>query len=67
MHGAAIVGLIGLLGGLFSFCRPFIFGGEVRPVAAIVQILLALICGIFLGLCVKSFIDARRARAQKTD
>ncbi len=67
IHGAALVGLVGFLGGAFSFARPFIFGSEVKPAAAGVQFLMTLICAIFVGLCVKSFIDARRARAQKTE
>jgi nitrate/nitrite transporter NarK len=67
MHAAVIIGLIGFLGGAYSFIRPFIFGSEVKPVAACMQMLLALICAIFVGLCVKSFIDARRARTQKMD
>jgi hypothetical protein len=62
MHAAVIVGLVGCLGGAFIFFRPFISGREVRPIAAVMQALMALACAVFVGLCVKSFIDARRAR-----
>jgi hypothetical protein len=31
-------------------------------VAVVAQLIMAALCGILLGLCVKSFIDARRAR-----
>lgn len=67
MHLAVMVGLLGFLGGAFSFVRPILSGNEVKPVAASMQALMALTCAIFVGLCVKSFIDARRARAQKMD
>ena len=62
MHAAIVVGLIGFLGGAFSFIRPFLSGGEMKPMAATMQALMALTCAVFVGLGVKSFIDARRAR-----
>ena len=62
MHAAVVVGLIGLLGGAFSFFRPLLSGGELKPMAAAMQALMALTCAGFVGLCVKSFVDARRAR-----
>jgi uncharacterized YccA/Bax inhibitor family protein len=61
MHVAAMIGLIGFIGGFvpifrsetgFSFENPAIRTG----------LLMSLICGVFVGLCVKSFIDARKAR-----
>jgi hypothetical protein len=68
MHAAVMVGLLGFLGAAYSFSRPFISGKEIeRPVAAIMQAVMALICAVFVGLCVKSFIDARRAQVQKTE
>ena len=65
MHAAVIVGLVGFLGGAFSFMRPLLSGGEMKPMAATMQALMALTCAAFVGLCVKSFIDARVARKQK--
>ena len=65
MHAAVVVGLVGFLGGAFSFMRPLLSGGEMKPMAATMQALMALTCAAFVGLCVKSFIDARVARKQK--
>ena len=64
MHAAVVVGLIGFLGGAFSFVRPLLSEGEMKPMAATMQALMALICAVFVGLGVKSFINARRARKQ---
>ena len=68
MHVAAALGLIGFLGsarglgGLFTL----IGGGEVaRPGAVISQTIMAVLSLIFVLLCVKSFIDARKNRAQQ--
>jgi len=65
MHVAAIIGLLGVLGsakGLFSL--PALLSGAevVRPIAVIAQSATAVVCLVFLGLCIKSFIDARRRR-----
>ena len=65
MHAAVIIGLVGFLGGAFSFMRPLLSGGEMKPMAATMQALMALTCAAFVGLCVKSFVDARVARKQK--
>ena len=62
MHAAVVVGLIGFVGGAFSFFRPLLAGGELNPTAATLQALMALTCAVFVALCVKSFIDVRRAR-----
>jgi len=64
MHAAVAIGLLGFLGGAFSFVRPLLSGGEMKPMAATMQGLMALTCAAFVGLGVKSFIDARRARKQ---
>ncbi len=64
MHAAVVVGLVGFLGGAFSFMRPLLSGAEMKPMAATMQALMALTCAAFVGLCVKSFIDARAARKQ---
>ena len=65
MHGAAMVGLLGLLGtasGAVKFVK-LLGGTEVaRPDAVKVQALVAVICAVFIGLCVNSFIQARKAR-----
>jgi hypothetical protein len=62
MHIAVTVGLLGFLGtakGAFDFLR-----GQMGkfPVATEEKALTALICLVFVGICVRSFIAARKAR-----
>jgi hypothetical protein len=64
MHGAAALGLIGFLGGLVMAVRGLIkSSGEVGN-ATVEQALMALVCAAFVGLCVRSFILARRRRSE---
>ena len=69
MHAAAMVGLLGFVGGVVRLVKPvstMLSGGEVEHrVAVLMTGLMTLCCGVFLALCVKSFIDARRRRAQQ--
>ncbi len=65
MHIAVTVGLLGFLGtipGIIGIIR--LWSGQVvaRPDAAKVQALMGMICLIFVLLCVRSFINARRSR-----
>lgn len=66
MHVAAAFGLLGLLGSLMG-ARNWgaLLSGNIasldRPLAAAEQLLMFLICGVFLILCVRSFIAARRS------
>jgi NAD/NADP transhydrogenase beta subunit len=64
MHIAVTVGLLGFIGSGVSFLKgvngPAM---ETRPVAVYAQGVMALITLIFVILCVRSFIQARRARA----
>jgi hypothetical protein len=64
MHFAA---LLGLLGFLMPAWRVIVGLGneEVRPLARRTQMAMAAVCLVFLGLCINSFIQARRARAQR--
>ena len=64
-HMAALLGVLGFLGtakGLITL--PALFAGAPveRPVAAVVQAVMAVLCAVFVALCVKSFIDARRGK-----
>lgn len=62
MHLAALVGLLGTLGGLgmgLPKLGALIAGTAERPTAVAMQIAMGLVCLVFLGLCVKSFVDAR--------
>ena len=64
MHAAAAIGLLGFLGAARGFAKlpALLSGGEVeKPVAAYAQITMSLVCLVFLVLCVKSFIKARRS------
>ena len=65
MHVAAMIALIGCLGGLgMGLPKHRLVTGvdPARPAAVQAQIWLGVLCGIFLAMCVKSFIDARAAR-----
>lgn len=64
-HIAALVGLLGFLGTAKSLGKvPALLSGEgiERAAAVGVQAVFAVLSLIFVALCVKSFIDARRAR-----
>ncbi|QJW93639.1 hypothetical protein [Frigoriglobus tundricola] len=59
MHGAAVLGLLGTVGGLVPvILRKFDF----EQTAVLVGLTMTVLSGLFLGLCVKSFIDAKKAR-----
>jgi len=61
MHVAALLGLIGALGGLGMALKkfPLLMVGHLPQIE---QLAMGVICVVFVALCVKSFIDARRAR-----
>jgi hypothetical protein len=64
MHLAAMVGLVGAIGGFMPLIRQVSKTGEFDPTkpSAIAGELMILICVVFVGLCVNSFIQARKAR-----
>ena len=65
MHIAVVVALLGLLGSMRGVLRlPALVAGEPvdRPAAVVAQSIMALLTGIFVALCVKSFVDVRRSR-----
>jgi hypothetical protein len=62
MHLAAMVGLLGVIGALFRPIQMWASGAELKTNALVSQLLMALLCAVFLGLCVNSFIQARRRR-----
>lgn len=66
MHIAVVVGLLGFLGSVSGIPKTFaLLQGETveRPAAAIAQAVMALLTGVFVVFCVRSFIDARRSRS----
>ena len=70
MHLAAVVGLVGfVVPGIMGIPKliTWLGGGEIpRPAAAVSQSMTAVLCAVFVGLCVNSFIQARRRRAGAT-
>jgi hypothetical protein len=62
MHGAAMFGLLGFLASAGRLLSTAIKGEFVWKLATVSQALMALLCGLFVALCVKSFIEARKAR-----
>jgi hypothetical protein len=68
MHAAAAVGVVGFLGsarGLAGLMAVLSGGPVERPAAVVAQSVMAVLMAVFVGLCVKSFVDARRARASQ--
>jgi membrane-bound ClpP family serine protease len=61
MHLAALLGLIAFIGGGVMTGRA-LAGGIERPLAFTMQLLMALASLLFVLLCIKSFVDARRRR-----
>lgn len=65
-HAAATVGLLGFLGTAKSLVNlPALVSGGIAAVgaAALTKMIMAVLCIVFVALCVKSFIDARKARS----
>src|SRR5205823_5834869 len=58
MHAAAAVGLIGLVGAAVMVVRKLAGGGELSR-GTTAQLAMAVLCAVFVGLCVNSFIQAR--------
>ncbi|MBI5471217.1 MAG: hypothetical protein HY961_02615 [Ignavibacteriae bacterium] len=62
MHAAAVVGLLGFLGsasGLWQMLKMMMGEDIERPEAAIARSVMAIVCLIFVGLTVRSFVAAR--------
>ena len=60
MHAAAMFALLGFIGAL---ARPIgsLFRGTIHASPALYsQLLMAILCAIFLVMCIRSFINARR-------
>ena len=66
MHIAAVMGLLGFAGTVRGLIQlpGLLTGGEVeRPAAVAVQAAMAIVCFVFVLLCIWSFIKARNASA----
>ena len=65
MHLAALLGMLGLIGSgvrAFSKLGKLLSGQAEHPSAVILQLIMAVLCVVFVGLCVRSFVAARRVR-----
>jgi hypothetical protein len=65
MHGAVLLALVGFIGSFRGLTKlPALLSGQPveRPTAVAAQSAMALLSIVFVALCVKSFVDARRAR-----
>lgn len=61
MHLAAAVGLIGALGGIMPLTRgPF----DLEKASVRSGLLMIILCGLFVVLCIRSFVQARVARSK---
>lgn len=65
MHGAVVIGVIGVIGALGSLLGSSLPFAERSTVAVSSQLGMALLMVVFVALCVRSFIAARRARTAK--
>jgi hypothetical protein len=63
MHVAVLLGLLGFLASFGRFAMVMARNPNLGP-ATIASLLMAIICGVFVVLCVRSFIAARRARQE---
>ena len=63
MHVAVTIGLIGFLGAAARAVMAVAGGGQVDAIAVGCQTAMAVVCAVFVGLCVRSFVAARRARS----
>lgn len=68
MHAAAVVGVLGFLGGFMPLIRGYSKTGEIDFSKPATQsgVLMIVACLLFVIACVKSFRDARKARASHT-
>jgi hypothetical protein len=63
MHTAAMVGLLGFLAACSRLIVSLTNKGRIEGVGGASLAVMTLLCGIFVALCVNSFIQARRRRA----
>jgi len=64
MHVAAALCLVGCIMPLVMVIKNWALNGEFNPRSGGGQLAMSALCGVFLALCVKSFIDVRKARKQ---
>jgi len=62
MHGAAMVGLLGFLAAGSRLIMTLVGKGKVEGVGGTSLVVMTVLCGVFVVLCINSFIQARRRR-----
>jgi membrane associated rhomboid family serine protease len=62
MHAAAVVGVLGFLAAAGRFFSTLFTTGDVTTTAGMSTATMAVLCGVFVALCVKSFMEVRRRR-----
>jgi hypothetical protein len=64
MHGAVMLALIGFAGSVPGLLKvgALLAGEAERPMAVAMQTVMAVLLAIYIALCVRSFIAARKAR-----
>jgi membrane-bound ClpP family serine protease len=67
MHAAAVVGVLGFLAGAGRFIYELSKGMDVTGTAGMSTATMAVLCGVFVALCVKSFMEVRRRRNVSTN
>ena len=68
MHIAVVIALLGVVGSLFRIVKKLIVGEELEVSTAVtMQLVVAALCAVFVVLCIRSFIQARRAGATQRD
>jgi hypothetical protein len=61
MHIAAAIGLLGAIGGIMPLIRSNM---DFSKASAVSGLLMIILCGLFVALCVRSFVLARVAKAE---
>ena len=70
MHVAGVIALVGFAGTVRGLMKlpVLLTGGQLdRPAAVLLQAATSIVCLIFVLLCIRSFIKARRAGAAQRD
>ena len=64
MHAAAAVGLLGLLAAAGRLVPTLLKGALPPPAALFGLVAMIVLTGLFVGLCIRSFVNARQNRAR---
>jgi uncharacterized membrane protein len=65
MHAAAMIALLGVIAPVGRLITVAIHHGLVVSTASISQLVMAILCAMFLSLCIRSFVMVRRQRDQE--